>query len=44
MEGVKVLRSTQIIILGICVAFAAIISSVIISKGNRRCKQSGDNE
>ncbi|MCM8820102.1 MAG: SIMPL domain-containing protein [Candidatus Omnitrophica bacterium] len=33
MEGLKVLRSTQIIILGICFVIATIASSVILSKG-----------
>jgi len=33
MEGVKILRSSQIIILGVCIAVATIASSVIFSKG-----------
>ncbi len=33
MEGIKVLRSTQIIILGICFVVATITSTVIFSKG-----------
>jgi hypothetical protein len=33
MEGTKVLRSSQIIILGVCIAAATIISSVILSQG-----------
>lgn len=33
MEGVKILRSSQIIILGICIAIATIASSIIFSKG-----------
>jgi hypothetical protein len=33
MEGLKVLRSTQIIILGICFVIATIASTVILSKG-----------
>ncbi len=33
MEGIKVLRSTQIIILGICFVVATITSTVILSKG-----------
>lgn len=32
MEGIRVLRSTQIIILGICFAFATIVSAVILSQ------------
>ncbi|HHT9126408.1 MAG TPA: SIMPL domain-containing protein [Candidatus Brocadiia bacterium] len=33
MEGGKILRNSQIIILGVCVAVATIISSIIFSKG-----------
>ena len=33
MEGGKMLRNTQIIILGICIAAATIISSIILSQG-----------
>lgn len=33
MEGGKILRNSQIIILGICIAVATIVSSVIISRG-----------
>jgi len=33
MEGVKILRSSQIIILGVCIAVATIASSIIFSKG-----------
>ena len=33
MDGVKVLRSTQIIILGVCFVVATITSTVILSKG-----------
>lgn len=33
MEGVKILRSSQIIILGVCIAIATIASSIIFSKG-----------
>lgn len=33
MEGYKVLRNSQIIVLGICIAVATIISSIILSKG-----------
>lgn len=33
MEGGKILRNSQIIILGICIAAATIVSSVILSKG-----------
>lgn len=34
MEGAKVLRSSQIIILGVCIAAATIISSMIIAKAS----------
>lgn len=33
MEGGRILRNTQIIILGICIAAATIVSSIILSKG-----------
>jgi hypothetical protein len=33
MEGVKILRSSQIIILGLCIAAATIVSTIILSKG-----------
>lgn len=33
MEGSKVLRNTQVIILGVCIAAATIISSIILSQG-----------
>ena len=33
MEGARILRNSQIIILGICIAAATIVSSIIISKG-----------
>lgn len=33
MEGSKILRNSQIIILGVCIAAATIISSVILSQG-----------
>jgi len=33
MEGLKVLKSTQIVILGICVVIATIVSTVIFSQG-----------
>jgi hypothetical protein len=33
MEGVKILRNSQIIILGVCIAVATIASSIIFSKG-----------
>jgi len=33
MEGIKILKSSQIIILGVCIAAATIVSSVILSKG-----------
>jgi hypothetical protein len=39
MEGLKVLRSTQIIILGICFVAATVVSTVILSKGLLRIKK-----
>lgn len=39
MDGVKVLRSTQIIILGICFAVATIISTVILSQAFVKIKK-----
>lgn len=33
MEGGKILRNSQIIILGVCIATATIVSSIILSKG-----------
>lgn len=39
MEGLKVLRNTQIIILGICVAFATIVSTVILSQDLLKIKK-----
>lgn len=39
MEGIKVLRSTQIIILGICFVFATIISTIIFSQGLYKIKK-----
>jgi hypothetical protein len=33
MEGSRILRNSQIIILGICIAVATIVSSIILSKG-----------
>ncbi|MFA4984708.1 MAG: SIMPL domain-containing protein [Candidatus Omnitrophota bacterium] len=33
MEGARVLRNSQIIILGVCIAVATIVSSVILSQG-----------
>ena len=39
MDGVKVLRSTQIIILGICFVVATITSTVILSKGLLQMKK-----
>ena len=33
MEGGRMLRNSQIIILGICIAVATIVSSVILSQG-----------
>jgi hypothetical protein len=33
MEGARILRNSQIIILGICIAAATIVSSIILSKG-----------
>ncbi len=39
MEGVKFLRNTQIIILGLCIAGATIVSTVILSKGLMQIKK-----
>jgi hypothetical protein len=39
MEGLKVLRSTQIIILGVCFVIATIVSTVILSKGLLQIKK-----
>jgi hypothetical protein len=39
MDGIKVLRSTQIIILGICFVVATIVSTVILSKGLLQIKK-----
>ncbi|MDD5432823.1 MAG: SIMPL domain-containing protein [Candidatus Omnitrophica bacterium] len=39
MDGIKVLRSTQIIILGICFVVATITSTVILSKGILQMKK-----
>ncbi len=39
MEGLKVLRSTQIIILGICFVVATIISTIIFTKGFMQVKK-----
>ena len=39
MEGLKVLRSTQIIILGVCFVVATIVSTVILSKGLLQIKK-----
>lgn len=39
MEGLKVLRNTQIIILGLCIAAATIVSTVILSKGLMQIKK-----
>src|SRR3989338_7171574 len=33
MEGSKILRNSQIIIMGVCIAAATIVSSVILSQG-----------
>jgi len=33
MEGAKILRNSQIIVLGLCIAVATIVSSVILSQG-----------
>lgn len=33
MEGTKILRSSQIIVLGVCIAAATIVSSIILSQG-----------
>jgi hypothetical protein len=39
MEGLKVLRSTQIIILGVCFVIATVVSTVILSKGLLQIKK-----
>jgi len=39
MEGLKVLRSTQIIILGVCFVVATVVSTVIFSKGLLQIKK-----
>ncbi len=39
MEGLKVLRSTQIIVLGVCFVIATIVSTVILSKGLLQIKK-----
>lgn len=39
MDGIKVLRSTQIIILGICFVIATVVSTVILSKGLLQIKK-----
>jgi uncharacterized protein len=39
MEGLKVLRNTQVIILGVCIAAATIISTVILSQGLLKIKK-----
>jgi len=39
MEGTKVLKSTQIIILGICFAFATIFSTIILSQAFMKVKK-----
>lgn len=39
MEGLKVLRNTQIIILGVCIAGATIFSALILSKGMMQIKK-----
>lgn len=39
MEGLKVLRNTQIIILGVCIAVATIVSTVILSQGLLKIKK-----
>ncbi len=39
MEGLKVLRSTQIIILGVCFVIATVASTVILSKGLLQIKK-----
>lgn len=33
MEGTKILKNSQLVILGVCIAFATIVSSVILSQG-----------
>lgn len=39
MEGLRVLRNTQIIILGLCICLATIVSTVILSKGLLQVKK-----
>lgn len=39
MEGLKVLKNTQVIILGLCIAAATIFSSVILSQGFMKVKK-----
>jgi hypothetical protein len=39
MEGIKVLRSTQIIILGVCFVVATIVSTLILSQGLMKIKK-----
>ncbi|MDD5504317.1 MAG: SIMPL domain-containing protein [Candidatus Omnitrophica bacterium] len=39
MEGIKLLRSTQIIILGVCFVIATIVSTMILSNGLLKVKQ-----
>ena len=39
MEGLKVLKSTQIVILGICFVIATIASTIIFSKGLLQIKK-----
>ncbi len=39
MEGLKVLKNTQIIILGVCIAAATIVSTVILSQGLLKIKK-----
>jgi len=33
MDGFRVLRNTQVVILGVCIAVATIVASVILSQG-----------
>ena len=39
MKGLRVLRSTQIIVLGVCFVVATIVSTVIFSKGIMNIKK-----
>jgi hypothetical protein len=33
MDGLRILRNTQVVILGVCIAAATIVASVILSQG-----------